>query len=222
MSTATSALPSYDHAAAVEPVVRRRRAARGRRPFSLVRGAGAARPPRPVAAVSASPSSPAPERPRPTVSRGPAAEVFAVYGTRGPAAARAVLAAAATRPVDGALDQAFATVPRTDVPRRRVARPAPAERGPRARGPRADAALYVRVAGVGPARGAHPVRRVEQAQAGFAALAVVALATALIVVAFLGLAHLRAGSFGERVEPAVPVVSESAGAGATELSGTVR
>ncbi|MGS2805406.1 hypothetical protein [Nocardia sp. MW-W600-9] len=215
MSTATSALRSLDHAAYPEPIVRRRRDARARRPFSLVRGVGAGslvRRPAPV---------PPPVAARPEVSRGPASEVFAAYGTNGLAVARSVLAAASERPADAELDLAFATVPQTDSPRR-TREPARSERGPRQAGRRTEAALYARVPGARRARGVHPVRRVEQAQIGFAALAVTALVTAIIVVAFLGLAHLRAGSFGDRFEPADPGISQSVDAGTGGLSGTVR
>jgi len=215
MSTATSALRSHDHAAYPEPIVRRRRDARARRPFSLVRGVGAGsivRRPAPV---------PPPLPPRPEVSRGPAAEVFAAYGADGLAVARGVLAAASQRPADAELDLAFATVPQADSPRR-TREPVRTERGPRQASRPAEAALYARVSGVGRAGGVHPVRRVEQAQIGFAALAVAALVTALVVVAFLGLAHLRAGSFGDRFEPAEPGISQSVDAGAGGLSGTVR
>ncbi|MET9213939.1 MULTISPECIES: hypothetical protein [unclassified Nocardia] len=214
MSTATSALRSHDHAAYPEPIVRRRRDARARRPFSLVRGVGAGsivRRPAPV---------PPPLVARPEISRGPATEVFAAYGTDGLAAARDVLVAASARPVDAELDRAFATVPQTEAPRR-TREPARTERGPRQAGRRTDAALYDRVPGARQARGVHPVRRVEQAQIGFAALAVAALVTAIVVVAFLGLAHLRAGSFGDRFEPANPGISQSVDAGTGGLSGTV-
>lgn len=236
MSTATGALQSYDPTASPEPVARRRRTARARRPFALVRGAGGtslARRTAPDARrvvpearhVRPDPRrvlpEPRPERARTDVARGPAAEVFAAYGFAGPAAARAVLVEASSRPADAALDIAFATVPHTDSPAR-VARPARTDRGPRGTGPRGAAPRYDRVSGVWPARGAHPVRRVEHAQIGFATLAVVALATALVVMAFLGLAHLRAGSFGDRVEPVGPMTSQSVDAPSTELSETVR
>ncbi|MFE6925709.1 hypothetical protein ACFVAV_32175 [Nocardia sp. NPDC057663] len=216
MSTATSALQSYDPAAYPEPITRRRRNPRARRPFSLVRGAGGS----PVGRRPAQAARPAIARPE--VSRGPAAEVFAAYGMDGLAAARGVLAEAAARPADAALDIAFATVPQTDSPRPRVVRPARADRGRRATGPRGEAVLYARVGGARPARGVHPVRRVEQAKVGFAVLAVAALVTALIVVAFLGLAHMRAGSFGDRFDPAAAGISEQVGAPSAELSGTVR
>ncbi|MFD6272902.1 hypothetical protein [Nocardia asteroides] len=212
MSTATSALQSYESVAYPEPVVRRRRGARPRRPFALVRGAGS--PVRPAV------PAPRPPAPRPEFSRGPAAEVFAAYGASGPAAARKVLAAAATRPADAELDHAFATVPQTDSPRPRRAA-VRSDRGPRAVGSR-GAVLYASVSGVGRARGAHPVRRVEQAQWGFAALAVTALLTALVVVGLLGLAHMRSGGFADRVEPVVPGISAPVEGAATELSGTVR
>ncbi|UGT56705.1 hypothetical protein [Nocardia asteroides] len=221
MSTATGALQSYDHTAYPEPAVRRRRPARARRPFSLVRGGDAVsrRTPRQLPRPA---RESRPEPARAEVSRGPAAEVFAGYGTAGPAAARAVLVEASPRPADAALDIAFATVPRTDSPAPRAARPARADRGPRAAGRPAAGVLYHRVSGVGSARGAHPVRRVERAQIGFATLAVVALATALVVMAFLGLAHVRAGSFSDRVEPMGSSISQSEGAPSAELSETVR
>ncbi|MGV9613858.1 hypothetical protein [Nocardia xishanensis] len=43
-------------------------------------------------------------------------------------------------------------------------------------------------------RAAHPVPSVEQAQLGFAVLAVAALLSALVVAGLLGLAHWRAGA----------------------------
>ncbi|MBF6225468.1 hypothetical protein IU470_10160 [Nocardia abscessus] len=46
------------------------------------------------------------------------------------------------------------------------------------------------------ADGEHPMRRVEQARIGFAALAVAALLTALVVVGLIALAHVRAGEWG--------------------------
>ncbi|WP_280346971.1 hypothetical protein [Nocardia neocaledoniensis] len=102
MSTATGALQSYDPTASPEPVARRRRTARARRPFALVRGAGGtslARRTAPDARrvvpearhVRPDPRrvlpEPRPERARTDVARGPAAEVFAAYGFAGPAAA---------------------------------------------------------------------------------------------------------------------------------------
>ncbi|MFC8529557.1 hypothetical protein [Nocardia sp. NPDC057227] len=62
-------------------------------------------------------------------------------------------------------------------------------------------------------RGAHPLRRVEQARAGLATLAVTALVTALIVVAMLLLAQWRSapapepGMSGAAAVVAVPVGS---------------
>ncbi|WP_378560087.1 hypothetical protein [Nocardia halotolerans] len=72
------------------------------------------------------------------------------------------------------------------------------------------------------ARLAHPLNRVERAQLGFAALALTALMTALIVVAFLGLAHLRAGGFSDRLEPARDSVSERVDHSVDGLSWPVR
>ncbi|MFF2082293.1 hypothetical protein ACFVVM_00865 [Nocardia sp. NPDC058176] len=233
MSTASSALRSFDPVAAPEPVLRRRRSARAARNFTLVRGVR-----RPSAAWEQGLRTPAETAARSAaITQAPARRTTArsIVVQSAPRAARAAVPAPAdivgraiafapapgvgerrTRPfdlTDAELDLAFATVPRTEPVRRRREL-APAERGPR-RGPRNDLSLYDRgpVRAVGTARGVHPVRRVEQAQRGFAALAVTALATALIVVAFLGLAHLRAGGFGDRVEVPVPGISESFPAG---------
>ncbi|MGK8556589.1 hypothetical protein [Nocardia gipuzkoensis] len=65
------------------------------------------------------------------------------------------------------------------------------------------------------AAGAHPMRRVEQAQIGFAALAVAALLTALVVAGLIALAHARAGEWGGASGGSVPaVVDGTAGHGA--------
>ncbi|WP_040780372.1 hypothetical protein [Nocardia pneumoniae] len=61
------------------------------------------------------------------------------------------------------------------------------------------------------ASGAHPMRRVEQAQIGFAALAVAALLTALVVAGLIVLAHARAGEWGGGSGGSVPVVVDSTG-----------
>ncbi|MEV6321821.1 hypothetical protein AB0M45_11570 [Nocardia sp. NPDC051787] len=58
------------------------------------------------------------------------------------------------------------------------------------------------------AAGAHPMRRVEQAQIGFAALAVAALLTALVVAGLIALAHARAGEWGGGSGGSVPAVVE--------------
>ncbi|MDO3649054.1 hypothetical protein [Nocardia mangyaensis] len=234
MSTASSALRSFDPVAVPDPVLRRRRSARAARNFTLVRGVrrpSAAREqgrrtPAETAARSAAITPPQARRATarsivvqsaPPVAR-PAAPV------PGDLVRRAIAFAPApeeggrrTRPfdlTDAELDLAFATVPRTEPVRRRR-EVAPADRGPRRSGPPSELALYARgsVRGGVSARGVHPMRRVERAQRGFAALAVTALVTALIVVAFLGLAHLRAGSFGDRVEAPVPGISDSFPAG---------
>ncbi|WP_280491563.1 hypothetical protein [Nocardia asiatica] len=60
--------------------------------------------------------------------------------------------------------------------------------------------------------GVHPMRRVEQAQVGFAALAVAALLTALVVVGLIALAHVRAGEWGGGPGGAVPAVVDGPGA----------
>ncbi|MFD3703058.1 hypothetical protein ACFWUP_07920 [Nocardia sp. NPDC058658] len=114
---------------------------------------------------------------------------------------------------DAELDLAFATVPRSEPARRtrEVVRPS-ADRGPQHRAPYSELSLYARgPVRVGRVQGVHPLHRVEQAKVGFAALAVTALVTALIVVAFLGLAHVRAGSFVDHVDSTVPGISEQAG-----------
>lgn len=234
MSTASSALRSFDPVAAPEPVLRRRRSARAARNFTLVRGVR-----RPSSARERARRTPAETAARsaaiaPTQARRSPARSMVVQSAppavRPPALApvdlvrRAIAFAPApevggrrTRPfdlTDAELDLAFATVPRTEPLRRRRDH-VPADRGPRPHGPRGELSLYGRgpVRGAGAARGVHPLRRVEQAQRGFAVLAVTALLTALIVVAFLGLAHLRAGSFGDRMEAPVPGISESFPAG---------
>ncbi|MET9024308.1 hypothetical protein ABZW96_01660 [Nocardia sp. NPDC004168] len=55
-------------------------------------------------------------------------------------------------------------------------------------------------------RGEHPMRRVEQAQIGFAALAVAALLTASTVVGLIALSHVRAGEWGGGSGRSVPAV----------------
>ncbi|MEU7766144.1 hypothetical protein AB0B25_13560 [Nocardia sp. NPDC049190] len=56
------------------------------------------------------------------------------------------------------------------------------------------------------AQGVHPMARVEQAQVGFAVLAVTALLTAIVVSGLIVVAHLRAGDLGGRPEGSVPAV----------------
>ncbi|MFE3544838.1 hypothetical protein ACFXK0_17905 [Nocardia sp. NPDC059177] len=214
MSTATGALRSHDRAGTGEPVLRRRRTTRAPRPFTLLRGAARPRLDSPRVPVAALPDA---------VEQAGAASVSpeprgVLVRTAAPADRRIELPPAELVRTerrsrifdltDAEVDLAFATVPRSEPPARPVARPI---RVDRVTGPRSELALYTRGrVPARPARGAHPLRRVERAQRGFAALAVTALATALIVVAFLGLAHLRAGSFGDRVEVPVPSISEPA------------
>ncbi|MFC9662387.1 hypothetical protein ACFVJ5_19310 [Nocardia sp. NPDC127606] len=223
MSTATSALRSTDPTAAPEPVLRRRRSARAPRPFALVRPAM----PRPAdiehPVVEASSTAPlaGPAAPR-RVAPAPAnvarsivrSGVLSPPANGLPAAEPADIVRAPRRIelTDAELDLAFATVPRSAPARRprEVVRP-PADRGPRHRAPHSDLSLYARgPVRTGRAQGVHPLHRVEQAKAGFAALAVTALVTALIVVAFLGLAHVRAGSFVDHVDSTTPGISEQA------------
>ncbi|MEV0027653.1 hypothetical protein [Nocardia sp. NPDC050793] len=73
-----------------------------------------------------------------------------------------------------------------------------ADRRPRVSRPGGAADLYrrgrVRTPAARRPRGVHPVPTVEQAQLGFAVLAVAALLSALVVAGLLGLAHWRAGA----------------------------
>ncbi|UGT66418.1 hypothetical protein LTT66_24460 [Nocardia gipuzkoensis] len=62
------------------------------------------------------------------------------------------------------------------------------------------------------ALGEHPMRRVEQAQIGFAAIAVTALLTALVVVGLISLAHVRAGEWGGGPGGSVPAMVQDSGA----------
>ncbi|MBF6217696.1 hypothetical protein IU479_06185 [Nocardia abscessus] len=62
------------------------------------------------------------------------------------------------------------------------------------------------------AHGEHPMRRVEQAQIGFAAIAVTALLTALVVVGLIALAHVRAGEWGGGPGGSVPAMMQDPGA----------
>lgn len=220
MSTATSALRSSDPITAPEPPLRRRRTARAPRPFALVRPATShpAGVESRAVETSSSPSAASPAAPR-RAAAAPADVTRSIVRS-------GVLSAPANTPsadivraprrielTDAELDLAFATVPRSEPARRtrEVERPS-ADRGPRHRAPRSELSLYARgPVRTGRARGAHPLHRVEQAKAGFAALAVTALVTALIVVAFLGLAHVRAGSFVDHVDSTVPGISEQAG-----------
>lgn len=67
------------------------------------------------------------------------------------------------------------------------------------------------------ASGAHPMRRVEQAKIGFAALAVAAMLTAVVVAGLIALAHARAGEWGGRSGGSVPaVVDGTAGHGGVQ------
>ncbi|WP_410869681.1 hypothetical protein [Nocardia sp. A7] len=216
MSTATSALRSSDPTTAEEPTLRRRRTARAPRRFTLVRStksqpvAADQRPVR-VSSPALPPSSAAPA----DVSRSIVRSGVLSAPANAMPAADIVRAARRIALTDAELDLAFATVPRSEPARRtrEVVRPS-ADRGPRQRAPRSELSLYARgPVRVGRAEGTHPLRRVEQAKVGFAALAVTALVTALIVVAFLGLAHVQAGGFVDRVDSTTPGMSEQAGFG---------
>ncbi|MEV0545429.1 hypothetical protein AB0H98_01315 [Nocardia salmonicida] len=224
MSTATSALRSSDPTAAPEPMLRRRRTARTPRPFALVRPAM----PQPVGAephaveasstavladsVSTRRAAAAPTNLARSIVR---SGVLSMPANNLPAAEPADIVRPARRIAltDAELDLAFATVPRSAPQRRAVVHPS-VDRGPQLRAPRSELSLYSRGrVRTDRARGMHPLHRVEQAKVGFAALAVTALVTALIVVGFLGLAHVRAGSFVDHVDSTIPGTSEQAGFG---------
>ncbi|MFX0580905.1 hypothetical protein [Nocardia nepalensis] len=115
------------------------------------------------------------------------------------------------------VDLGFDSVPRVQRPRRGGVRAldsarVTADRGPRGNRPGAALALYdrgpVRTPALRHAHGPHPMERVEQAQVGFAVLAVSALLSALVVTALIGLAHWRAGTFGGTTPATVPAVVE--------------
>ncbi|MEV0344022.1 hypothetical protein AB0H49_33935 [Nocardia sp. NPDC050713] len=121
-------------------------------------------------------------------------------------------APASEGPID---DLGFDSVPRVRRARRGGLRAldgpgrAVADRRPRASRPGGAVELYrrgsVRTLAARRPRGAHPAPSVEQAQLGFAVLAVAALLSALVVVAFLALAHWRAGTFEEPApSPSIP------------------
>ncbi|TCJ89542.1 hypothetical protein [Nocardia alba] len=227
MSTATSALRTDEP----EPMLRRRRTARAPRPFAVVRSAMPRRAgaERHAAEASSTESISLPAPPRPAPTHAPAEIVRSIVRSgvlSAPANALPVVepgdivrAPRRIELTDAELDLAFATVPRaTPAHRTRdLVRP-PADRGPRHHAPRSELSLYARgPVRAGRARGVHPLRRVEQAKVGLAALAVTALMTALIVVAFLGLAHVRAGGFVDRVDSTTPGISGQAGFG-TQLT----
>ncbi|WP_433760482.1 hypothetical protein [Nocardia sp. CA-135398] len=130
---------------------------------------------------------------------------------------------------DGAeVDLGFESVPRVQRPHRGGVRAleaarATTDRRPRDSRPGGAVVLYgrgfVRTPALRRARAPHPMDRVEQAQVGFAVLAVAALLSALVVTVLIGLAHWRAGTFGGDTPGTVPAVVEqqsvqdSAGAG---------
>ncbi|MFE7800055.1 hypothetical protein [Nocardia sp. NPDC057440] len=123
--------------------------------------------------------------------------------------------------VEGGADLGFDSVPRVQRQHRGAVRAfdsaqrSIADRRPRGSRPRGTVALYehrVRTAPlVRQARGPHPTEMVEQAQVGFAVLAVAALLSALVVTALIGLAHLRAGTLDKGGPTTVPAVFEQRG-----------
>lgn len=122
---------------------------------------------------------------------------------------------------DGMVDDlGFDTVPRVRPAHRggvrvldSVHRPL-ADRRPRGARPRDGVVRYdggpLRTPALRRSHGAHPmVQRVEQAQVGFAVLAAAALLSALVVVALIGLAHWRAGTFEQPAPTVAPVVVDA-------------
>ncbi|WP_063038400.1 hypothetical protein [Nocardia pseudovaccinii] len=115
------------------------------------------------------------------------------------------------------VDLGFESVPRVQRPHRGGVRALESarvvtDRRPRDSRPGGAVVLYdrgpVRTPALRQARGPHPMERVEQAQIGFAVLAVSALLSALAVTALIGLAHWRAGTFGGETPTTVPAVVE--------------
>ncbi|MFE3443412.1 hypothetical protein ACFXNW_10305 [Nocardia sp. NPDC059180] len=86
----------------------------------------------------------------------------------------------------------------------------PTDRRPRGAGPRAGVVRYdsrpVRLVPSGYA--ARPEERVEQAQVGFAVLAISALLSALVVTVLIGIAHLRAEAVTPQHHPDGPAIVE--------------
>ncbi|MEU0505754.1 hypothetical protein [Nocardia sp. NPDC005998] len=118
---------------------------------------------------------------------------------------------------ESGIDLGFDSVPRTRRPHRGGVRALDAaragvDRRPRGSRPGGVVALYdrgpVRTPALRRARVPHPMERVEQAQVGFAVLAVASLLSALVVTALIGLAHWRAGTFGGETPAPVPAVVE--------------
>ncbi|WP_433656426.1 hypothetical protein ACQPW1_34870 [Nocardia sp. CA-128927] len=108
------------------------------------------------------------------------------------------------RDIDAAeIDRAFETVPRVHRGTLRTRSLDSTHRSTIDRRPRGarpgGVAVYdrgTRTSTVRRPSGAHPGEMVEQAQVGFAVLAVAALLSAFVVVALITLAHLRAGDWG--------------------------
>ncbi|QIS13831.1 hypothetical protein [Nocardia arthritidis] len=112
-------------------------------------------------------------------------------------------------------DLGFDTVPRVrtvhpPVLRARTAaalyRPA-VDRRPRGARPRAAVVAYdARPLTPRQSRSVYPMQRVEEAKVGFAALAVSALLSALVVTALIGLGHWRAGTFDHGTPAPAPMI----------------
>ncbi|MEV0711031.1 hypothetical protein [Nocardia aurea] len=121
--------------------------------------------------------------------------------------------------VDGP-DRAFDSLPSPTRHRRRggvraleaVSRTS-SDRRPRGSRPGGAVELYrrgsARMAPTSAPHGVYPMEaRVARAQLGFATLAIAALSSALVVIALIGLAHWRAGTFREEAPAPVPGVVE--------------
>ncbi|MEU7138651.1 hypothetical protein ABZ942_04290 [Nocardia sp. NPDC046473] len=134
------------------------------------------------------------------------------------------------RDIDSAeIDLAFETVPRVHRGTLRT-RPLDSthrsivDRRPRGARP-GGVAVYdrgTRTSTVRRPSGAHPGELVEQAQVGFAVLAVAALLSALVVAALITLAHLRAGDWGgDTSTSTVPAVVDGRSAPVDVVPGSV-
>ncbi|MFI9510274.1 hypothetical protein [Nocardia sp. NPDC052566] len=120
-----------------------------------------------------------------------------------------------TTSIDDVDDLGFDTVPRVAPARRGATRALeslhrPAVDRPRGVRPRAAVVAYderpARIVAPASVRELSPMARVQEAQAGFAMLAMAALLSALVVTALICLAHWRAGTFDGGVPATVPVV----------------
>lgn len=127
-------------------------------------------------------------------------------------------------------DLGFDTIPRVHRGTLRVrptdsAHRSAVDRRPRGARPAGAVVVYdrgIRTSAVRQSRGAHPTELVEQAQVGFAVLAMAALLSALVVATLITLAHLRAGDWGgDATTSTVPAVVDGQSIPADGVSGSV-